>query len=165
MQFARDAAIGVDVPTPALLTAMATLSTSIVSSATATATATASPSGPFHIDSSSGECQLLGPFALVVQAALGGLAMLSLVFKRWREHPQRPVKVWFFDVSKQVFGSVLVHMSNIFMSMLTSGRFSIKAEPAVVERLVVARADDAYVPNPCSFYLLNLAIDVSNHLS
>ncbi|UKZ63085.1 uncharacterized protein TrAtP1_004313 [Trichoderma atroviride] len=157
MQFARDAAIGVDVPTPALLTAMATLSTSVVSSATATATA--SPSGPFHIDSSSGECQLLGPFALVVQAALGGLAMLSLVYKRWREHPQRPVKVWFFDVSKQVFGSVLVHISNIFMSMLTSGRFSIKVEPTVVERLV-ARGDE-YAPNPCSFYLLNLAIDTT----
>lgn len=89
--------------------------------------------------------------------------MLSLVYKRWREHPRRPVKVWFFDVSKQVFGSVLVHMSNIFMSMLTSGRFSIKVEPTVVERLVlVARGDDDYVPNPCSFYLLNLAIDVSN---
>ncbi|KAL7927613.1 vacuolar membrane domain-containing protein [Trichoderma austrokoningii] len=162
MQFARDAAIGVDVPTPAILTAMATLSTSVLSTATAlaTASASASPSGPFHIDSSSGECQLLGPFALVVQAALGGLAMLSLVFKRWREHPQRPVRVWFFDVSKQVFGSVLVHISNIFMSMLTSGRFSIKVEPTVVERLV-ARADDSYVPNPCSFYLLNLAIDTT----
>ncbi|KAM0253592.1 hypothetical protein ACHAQJ_007221 [Trichoderma viride] len=157
MQFARDAAIGVDIPTPAILTAMATISTSIAS---ATATATASPAGPFHIDSSQGECQLLGPFALLVQAALGGLAMLSLVYKRWREHPQRPVRVWFFDVSKQVFGSVLVHISNIFMSMLTSGRFSIKVEPTVVERLL-ARGDDNYAPNPCSFYLLNLAIDTT----
>lgn len=140
---------------------MATLTTATAALASATASATASPSGPFHIDASQGECQLLGPFALVVQAALGGLAMLSLVYKRWREHPRRPVKVWFFDVSKQVFGSVLVHVSNIFMSMLTSGRFSIKVEPSVVERLV-ARGDD-YVPNPCSFYLLNLAIDVSKH--
>lgn len=161
MQVARDAAIGVDIPTPALLTTtMATLATTASSAlASATASATASPSGPFHIDASQGECQLLGPFALVVQAALGGLAMLSLVYKRWREHPRRPVNVWFFDVSKQVFGSVLVHISNIFMSMLTSGRFSIKVEPSVVERLV-ARGDD-YTPNPCSFYLLNLAIDVS----
>ncbi|KAL7805138.1 vacuolar membrane domain-containing protein [Trichoderma aethiopicum] len=161
MQVARDAAIGVDIPTPALLTTtMATLATTASSAlASATASATASPSGPFHIDASQGECQLLGPFALVVQAALGGLAMLSLVYKRWREHPRRPVKVWFFDVSKQVFGSVLVHISNIFMSMLTSGRFSIKVEPSVVERLV-ARGDD-YTPNPCSFYLLNLAIDTT----
>ncbi|PTB81466.1 hypothetical protein M440DRAFT_1387874 [Trichoderma longibrachiatum ATCC 18648] len=111
---------------------MATLATTASSAlASATASATASPSGPFHIDASQGECQLLGPFALVVQAALGGLAMLSLVYKRWREHPRRPVKVWFFDVSKQVFGSVLVHISNIFMSMLTSGRFSIKPAESI----------------------------------
>lgn len=101
----------------------------------------------------------MGPFALVVQAALGALALLSLVFKRWRERPQRPVKIWFFDVSKQVFGSVLVHIANIFMSMLTSGRFSVQVEPGKAGRLLAR--DDAYVPNPCSFYLLNLAIDVS----
>jgi hypothetical protein len=35
---------------------------------------------------------------------------ISLVYKRWRERPQRPVKIWAFDVSKQVFGSVMLHM-------------------------------------------------------
>src|SRR3954469_25793348 len=45
-------------------------------------------------DSSPTECRLLGPFALLVQLALGGLALLALVYKRWRERPQRPVKVW-----------------------------------------------------------------------
>lgn len=125
-----------------------------------------------------GECRLLGPFALFVQLALGGLALMSLVYKRWRERPQRPLKIWFFDASKQVFGSVLVHVANVFMSMLTSGRFSIKVEPAsvatvravsmMVVRSLVPRdgqdggaPDDDYTPNPCSFYLLNLAIDVS----
>ena len=67
--------------------------------------------------SKSGECELLGPFALLVQLALGGLALLALVFKRWRERPQRPVKVWAFDVSKQVVGSVLLHAANLVMSM------------------------------------------------
>lgn len=125
-----------------------------------------------------GECRLLGPFALLVQLALGGLALMSLVYKRWRERPQRPLKIWFFDASKQVFGSVLVHIANVFMSMLTSGRFSIKVEPTsaatvravsmMVVRSLVRREgqdggapDDEYTPNPCSFYLLNLAIDVS----
>lgn len=106
-----------------------------------------------------GECSLLGPFALLVQAALGGCALLALVYKRWRERPQRPLKIWFFDVSKQVVGSALVHVANLVMSMLSSGQFSIKIEP---------RAFDArghYQPNPCSFYLLNLAIDVSFFLS
>lgn len=124
-----------------------------------------------------GECRLLGPFALLVQLALGGLALMSLVYKRWRERPQRPLKIWFFDASKQVFGSVLVHVANVFMSMLTSGRFSIKVEPTsaatvravsmMVVRSLLRRdghdggaPDDEYTPNPCSFYLLNLAIDV-----
>lgn len=32
--------------------------------------------------------------ALFTQAALGGLALLSLVWKRSRESPQRPLKIW-----------------------------------------------------------------------
>lgn len=114
-----------------------------------------------------GECRLMGPFAIFVQLGLGGLALLSLVYKRWRERPQRPVKIWFFDASKQVFGSVLVHMANIFMSLLTSGRFSIKLTPGVVSRAAALAARDGgsggepYTPNPCSFYLLNLAIDTT----
>lgn len=39
-------------------------------------------------------CRLLGPFALIVQAALGALAVLALVWKRHRERPQRPLKIW-----------------------------------------------------------------------
>lgn len=131
-----------------------------VASTEAAFTASPTASAPASIyDEPQGDCELLGSFALLVQAALGALALLSLVYKRWRERPQRPLKVWFFDVSKQVFGSVLVHIANIFMSMLTSGRFSMQVEPATTARLA-ARSDDDYVPNPCSFYLLNLGIDV-----
>ena len=99
-----------------------------------------------------GECRLLGPFALLVQAALGLLALLSLVFKRWRERPQRPVKIWGFDASKQVVGSSLLHVANLFMSMVSSGSGDLKP-----------KAGD-FQANPCSFYLLNLAIDVSTSL-
>ncbi|KAK0515334.1 hypothetical protein JMJ35_002713 [Cladonia borealis] len=94
-----------------------------------------------------GECKLLGPFALIVQAALGALALLSLVYKRWRERPQRPLKIWAFDASKQVVGSALLHVANLLMSMLSSGQLTVKA--------------DDYQANPCSFYLLNLAIDTT----
>lgn len=139
--------------------------TGSASSATTSATTTAAPYGDGS-DNSNGECRLLGSFALLVQLALGALALLSLVYKRWRERPQRPVKIWFFDVSKQVFGSVLVHMANVFMSLLTSGRFSIKLEHVAAQTMqtgerLLRRAGDDYTPNPCSFYLLNLAIDVS----
>lgn len=137
--------------------------------AEATSTAAAAMASGSPKDDERGECRLLGPFALFVQLALGGLALMSLVYKRWRERPQRPLKIWFFDASKQVFGSVLVHMANVFMSMLTSGRFSVSVEPAAISTAAVlvrrfassAGDGDEYTPNPCSFYLLNLAIDVS----
>ncbi|KAL2212618.1 hypothetical protein CC79DRAFT_433617 [Sarocladium strictum] len=135
-------------------------STLALASSTSAPTADTNTTG----DDDQGDCELLGPFALLVQLALGGLALLALVYKRWRERPQRPVKIWFFDVSKQVFGSVLVHGANVFMSMLTSGHFSINeldVPPAVKLLRRGAGDDDGYVPNPCSWYLLNLAIDTT----
>lgn len=102
------------------------------------------------------ECQLLGPFALLVQLALGGLALLALVYKRWRERPQRPVKVWAFDVSKQVVGSVLVHVANLVMSMLSSGQFGV-----TLETVAKMGGGEGGESNSCSFYFLNLLIDVS----
>ena len=133
-------------PTPSSLIPSATASSLAFSIATAAANATAP--GVSRPGAEGGECKLLGPFALFIQGALGLLALLSLVFKRWRERPQRPVKIWAFDASKQVVGSSLLHIANLLMSMISSGELtSVKAED--------------YQANPCSFYLLNLAIDVS----
>jgi hypothetical protein len=109
----------------------------------------------------SGECHLLGPYALIVQGLLGLLALSSLVIKRWRESPQRPLKIWFFDVSKQVFGSVLLHLANVFMSMLSSGSFDIATQSQTTAQYVDPDKEGNQ-PNPCSFYLLNITIDVSH---
>ncbi|ATY61145.1 vacuolar membrane [Cordyceps militaris] len=164
MDALRAAAIGVDHP-DSFVTALSssllpttTTATSILFVAAASPTSTPPPSSGGGAE---GECQLLGSFALLVQAALGGLALLALVYKRWRERPQRPVKVWAFDASKQVFGSVLVHIANIFMSMLTSGRFSITVTNIVGRTTTASAAAAPYMPNPCSFYLLNLGIDTT----
>lgn len=165
-----------------ILASSAMAAASSLATATAAAAATATAMAASMASSSSGagdepdegggsgECRLLGPFALIVQMALGALALLSLVYKRWRERPQRPVKIWFFDVSKQVVGSMLVHVVNVFMSILTSGRVHVELEtgppgtPAAahaIRSLVRRAAEDEFVPNPCSLYLLNLGIDVS----
>lgn len=109
--------------------------------------------------SKDGECRLLGPFALFVQAGLGVLALSSLVFKRWRERPRRPMKVWFFDVSKQVVGSVLLHLLNVLMSMVSSEDYQLTGSPKQVGDT------GGKQPNPCSFYLINIAVDVSCLLS
>jgi hypothetical protein len=113
-------------------------------------------------DAEDGECKLLGPFALIVQAALGALALLSLVFKRWRERPRRPLKIWFFDVSKQVAGTFLLHLANLAMSMFSSGKFDLAStKPEDLSASISSvTPDNGKMPNPCSFYLLNLAIDV-----
>lgn len=150
----------------ASLVAAVTATTSAIAAAATSAAVADHGNSSGVMGGGEGECRLLGPFALFVQLALGGLALLSLVYKRWRERPQRPLKIWFFDVSKQVFGSVLLHIANIFMSMLTSGRFSMELDPAGVQAVarLLRRDDEPYLPNPCSFYLLNLAIDVSLQL-
>jgi len=111
-------------------------------------------------DESNGECKLLGPFAILIQSALGALALLSLVFKRWRERPQRPLKIWSFDVSKQVVGSILLHLANLLMSMISSGQIEQSIAQAAANTFA-ADVTDVYQPNPCSFYLLNLAIDTT----
>jgi len=95
-----------------------------------------------------------------VQGALGALALFSLVYKRWRERPQRPVKVWAFDVSKQVVGSILLHLANLLMSMISSGEIEESIAKAAASTVGVDNIDQ-YQPNPCSFYLLNLAIDTT----
>jgi hypothetical protein len=149
-------------PTATMHASAPTLAEAVVSAvATAGAMVTGSDKGPK--DHNNGECSLLGPFALIVQGALGGLALMALVYKRWRERPQRPLKIWSFDVSKQVVGSVLVHIANLLMSLLSSGQLTITVDPTIVAA-VEGRGEDKngkYTPNPCSFYLLNLAIDVS----
>lgn len=116
-----------------------------------------------------GECRLLGPFALLVQGALGSVALLALVFKRWRETPKRPWKIFFFDASKQVLGSCLTHVLNLMMSMLGSVDMMNTAQKAAIATFAAKAAEGDTgggsappdIPNPCSFYLLNLAIDVS----
>jgi len=109
----------------------------------------------------SGECRLLGPFALIVQSALGLLAMLSLVFKRWRERPRRPLKIWAFDASKQIVGTALLHVFNIAMSEFSSGAPVISATKATSDIATQIKDASGNMPNPCSFYLLNLAIDTT----
>lgn len=138
-----------------------------IATAAASALQTSTPSTPTSAASNlksneenNGECKLLGSFAIFVQGALGALALLTLVYKRWRERPQRPLKVWAFDASKQVVGSVLLHLANVVMAMFSAGQI---ADSLAKTAASVAGVDteDKYQPNPCSWYLLNLAIDTT----
>ena len=142
------------------LVSIATAAATAAFSSAPTAASSAASSAPTNAkdQENNGECQLLGPFAVLVQTALGLLALLSLVYKRWRERPQRPIKVWAFDASKQVFGSALLHLANLLMSMFSSGELANSLAKAATNTV---GAESTYQPNPCSYYLLNLAIDTT----
>ncbi|SGY69973.1 BQ5605_C004g03085 [Microbotryum silenes-dioicae] len=85
-------------------------------------------------------CELLGPFALVVQAIMGVVVVGSLLLKRAHEKPRRRWKVWLGDVGKQIVGQAFVHSSNVAISDL------------------IARHK---LDNPCSLYALNIFIDTT----
>lgn len=91
-----------------------------------------------------GQCQLLGTFALVVQGSMGGIAVLSLVWKRNHENHPRPWWIWFFDVMKQVIGAASLHMMNLVASIL----FSESGFPDIDT-------------NPCTWYFLNVLLDTT----
>ncbi|KIX03722.1 uncharacterized protein Z518_07275 [Rhinocladiella mackenziei CBS 650.93] len=141
-----------------IATAASAARSSILPLASSTPSATSSTTPPDG--ENTGECKLLGPFAILVQGALGALALTSLVYKRWRERPQRPIKVWLFDVSKQVVGSILLHLTNLVMSMFSSGQIQ-ESWARITPRAGGEERVEKYQPNPCSFYLLNLAIDTT----
>ncbi|QRV87918.1 vacuolar membrane protein [Ceratobasidium sp. AG-Ba] len=102
---------------------------------------TDSPTLPIPIpDTDVKRCRLLGPTALVVQALMGVIVILSLVWKRNHESPRRPWRIWMFDVSKQVVGQIVVHMSNVFISDLVAHHSS---------------------NNPCTLYFLNVLVDTT----
>jgi hypothetical protein len=85
-------------------------------------------------------CQLLGPTALIVQALMGVLVILSLVYKRHREPQKRPWRIWLFDVSKQIVGQMFVHGVNVLISDLGSHHNA---------------------GNACTYYFLNVLIDTT----
>ncbi|KAI8068469.1 vacuolar membrane protein-domain-containing protein [Gongronella butleri] len=86
-------------------------------------------------------CKLLDGFAIVVQILLASSAFGVLVFKRYRERPQRPVDIWALDVSKQFLGGAVVHAGNLLVSYL------------------VGRPKHGAPSNLCVWYLLNVFLD------
>ncbi|KAJ7853881.1 vacuolar membrane protein-domain-containing protein [Mycena leptocephala] len=100
----------------------------------------ASPARVFGDSDDVDSCRLFGPVALTVQALMGVLVILSLVYKRHREKPMRPWRIWIFDVSKQIVGQMFVHAFNVLISDLVSHHSS---------------------NNACVSYFLNILVDTT----
>jgi hypothetical protein len=81
-------------------------------------------------------CQLMDNFAIFVQISLCFTAILTLIYKRSKEKPQRPIEIWTLDVSKQFIGAGIMHFINIGISYATDN-------------------------NLCAVYFLNVAMDTT----
>ncbi|KAF0431396.1 vacuolar membrane protein [Gigaspora margarita] len=86
------------------------------------------------------KCVLVDKFAIFIQILLGACAFSTLIYKRHRERPQRPLRIWFYDVSKQMLGAGMVHGLNIIVSYISGS------------------SEDDYT-NPCVWYFLNILVD------
>lgn len=101
------------------------------------------------------QCELLGPVSILIQSLLGLIAISSLVVKRRYEHPKRPWRIWFYDVSKQVFGSLGIHLLNLTVSLLKSKQLLLSIMEGGSD------GGDEEDHNQCDWYFLNLLMDTT----
>ncbi|KAG0308740.1 hypothetical protein BGZ98_007016 [Dissophora globulifera] len=90
-----------------------------------------------------GTCELMSSFAIFVQLLLATIAFSTLILKRRKERPMRPLRIWLYDVSKQIVGGVVIHSLNLLAATL----FGLSSE----------RKDS----NPCIWYFLNIFLDTT----
>jgi hypothetical protein len=96
----------------------------------------------------SDRCQLLGGiFATAIQVFLGIVAIGTLLYKRALEdqHTRRPYEIWLLDVSKQCLANVVIHFSNIGLSILFA-KLSIESGKDI-------QSDE------CAFYFISNVLD------
>ncbi|KAI8377518.1 vacuolar membrane protein-domain-containing protein [Radiomyces spectabilis] len=93
------------------------------------------------LDDDEAGCKLLVPFSLFIQLCLAGAAFSTLIIKRQRESPQRPVRIWAFDVSKQLVGGLVIHTLNVLASYISGS----EERPS----------------NPCVWYFLHILVDTT----
>lgn len=102
------------------------------------------------------KCELVGTFSLFTQAFLGLLCIISLIFKRFYEYPERRTwQVWFFDVSKQVIGAMGVHVFNLLLSILKAALPHVR----VSKNMGDCYDNDDCTGSPCDWYFLNIVLD------
>jgi hypothetical protein len=96
---------------------------------------------PPFLNDSEDDCNLVDGYALLVQFAVGCVAISTLLLKRFLEWPRRPWLVWFFDASKQAIASSTMHLTNVLAAYLSERR----------------AGDEG--PDQCVWYLTSILID------
>lgn len=83
-------------------------------------------------------------FGIFIQLCLATTAFSTLIFKRQREQPQRPIRIWALDVSKQLAGGIMIHSLNVVAAVF----FGVNPE-------------EGEKSNPCVWYFLNILVDTT----
>ncbi|KAI8382279.1 vacuolar membrane protein-domain-containing protein [Blakeslea trispora] len=93
-----------------------------------------------------GGCQLMDGFGIFIQLCLATTAFSTLIYKRQREEPRRPIRIWALDVSKQLAGGVMIHSLNVIAAVF----FGLDPKEEGGDR-----------SNPCVWYFLNIFVDTT----
>ncbi|CAL9735007.1 hypothetical protein MOSE0_G04830 [Monosporozyma servazzii] len=96
-----------------------------------------------------GKCQLLGPASLIIQSIMGLLIIMVLLLKRTYESPKRKLRIWLYDIIKQLGGSFVIHMLNIMLSVWKH------------DNIIVCREDESENDDECDWYFVNLLMDTT----
>lgn len=100
-------------------------------------------------------CRLLGPVSLTIQTLMGILVLLVLLLKRNVESPRRKLFVWIYDITKQIGGSMAIHMINIMISV-----WKRKSSDGFIRFLLMQDNDDSD-NDQCDWYFVNLLMDTT----
>lgn len=74
-------------------------------------------------------CTILNDtFGIFVQLFLLVAAVSTLVYKRHKEIPQRPLLIWGFDSSKQAFAGALQHGTNMILGLFFGSKNGLASE-------------------------------------
>lgn len=103
-------------------------------------------------------CHLLGGLGgYLAQFVLFVFVLASLLAKRMLESPQRPMKVWAMDVSKQGFSSLAAHICNMITAILAADLIH-KARTSACSWYFVVFTADTTVGVSITILLHNLVV-------
>lgn len=112
------------------------------------------PSPPHITPPKVGKCQLLGPLSLMIQSLMGVLILMVLLLKRNYETPRRRLIIWWYDIIKQVGGSLTIHFLNIMLSIW-------KRDEDQTCSIKIKVPNDNPNDDQCDWYFLNLLMDTT----
>lgn len=97
-----------------------------------------------------GKCQLLGPASIIIQSIMGVLIIMVLLLKRTYETPKRKLRIWLYDIIKQLGGSLVIHLLNIMLSLWKHDGMN-----------MCRKRDGNSEEDECDWYFVNLLMDTT----